>query len=221
MAATSCVNNRIPKSTITGMIEYKNRKTISNRALGVFAAALMGLLVSCVSIKTPKRSNLVALQAPMEVGKYPVSINRTIKGRSQKDTVIKTVVWYYFKNSERQDSLELAKATHIELKLPDEKHIVAILYSDGTALKTETIKGKLKNGYFRSKHDFSIKGVPPFYWSASSAKMQVGVGKEGQLYIDSADETNGSILIMVAGTPGFTRSLTVPVYEKQKKSVMH
>jgi hypothetical protein len=189
--------------------------SISDTAGGIFAGIFAGLFVSCVSLKTPKRADLVPLQAPMMIGKYPVSVNRTIKGKLQKDTIIPTLVWYYFKSSEGKDSLELAKATHIELQLPDEKRITATLYSDGTALKTETLKGKLKNGYFRARHDFSMKGIPPFYWSASSAKIQFGIGREGQLYIDSADETNGSILIMVAGTPGFTRSLTVPVYRNK------
>ena len=88
------------------MKEKKNTAIISNRALGVFAATLMELLVSCASIKTPKRSYLVPLQAPMTLGTYPVRVDRTIKGRLQKDTVIPTVVWYYFKNSEGKDSLE-------------------------------------------------------------------------------------------------------------------
>jgi len=185
---------------------------------GVFAAVFAGLLVSCASLKTPKRADLVSLQAPMKIGKYPVRFNRTSKGRLQEDTVVSTLVWYYFKNSKGKDSLELAKATHIELELPDEKHITATLYRGGTALKTDTIEGGLKKGYFRARHDFSMRGVPPFYWSASSSKMQFGFGRKGQLYIDSVDETNGSILIMVAGSPGFTRSLTVPAYEKQEES---
>ncbi|ETZ22355.1 hypothetical protein [Pedobacter sp. V48] len=196
------------------MKEKTEKTLIVNKKVNLTAVVLLGVFASCVSLKTPKRADLVPLQAPMIIGKYPVSINRTIKSRSYKDTVISSVLWYYFKNAAGKDSLELAQATHIELKLTDENHLNATLFKGNVPLKTEVVKGNLRKGYFRTKHDLSLKGVPPFYWSMSSAKMQFGIGKERQLYIDSADETNGSILIMVAGTPGFTRSLTVPVYEK-------
>lgn len=188
--------------------------SIVNKKVTLTTAVFLGFFASCVSLKTPKRTDLVPLQAPITIGKYPVNINLTIKSRSYKDTVISKVVWNYFKHSRGKDSLELAQATHIELKLADEKHLQATLYKENVPLKTEFLKGRLRKGYFRAKHELSLKGIPPFYWSTSSAKMQFGIGKERQLYIDTADETNGSILIMVAGTPGFTRSLTVPVYEK-------
>lgn len=64
------------------------------------------------------------------------------------------------------------------------------------------------------KHELSFSGVPPFYWSMNSSKMQFGLGKQGELFIDEADETNGSILIIMAGTGGFTTSYTVPKYLK-------
>lgn len=194
------------------MKENNNRAKI----VSLFAAIIAGMLVSCASIKTPKRSDLVPLQAPMAIGNYPVSINRTIKSQSLKDTLIPTNIWHYFKNSEGKDSLNLAKATHIELHLPDETHITATLYSGTNPLKTEKINGRLQNGYFRIKHNFSMKGIPPLYWKTTSSKMQLGVGSEGELYIDSVDETNGMFLFMAAGTPGATRSITVPKYEKQK-----
>lgn len=198
------------------MKENKDRAIISTTIVSLFAAILAGILVSCASIKTPKQSNLVPLQAPMVIGSYPVSINRTIKSKSLKDTIIPTSVWNYFKSSEGKDSLELTRATHIELHLPDEKHITATLYSRTTPLKTEKINGRLQNGYFRIKHNFSMKGIPPLYWKATSSKKQLGIGTEGELYIDSVNETNGMILFMAAGTPGSTRSITVPKYEKQK-----
>lgn len=169
---------------------------------------------SCVSLKTPKRADLVSLQAPMFIGKYPVTVNRIVKSEFHKDTIIPTVVWYYFKNSSGKDSLELTQATHITLTLTSQKQLKAILYNRDVPLKTELLKGRLRKGYFRAKHELSLSGVPPFYWSMTSSKMQVGIGREKQLFIDSADETNGSILIVMAGTPGFTRSITVPVYEK-------
>jgi hypothetical protein len=174
------------------------------------------LFSSCVNLKTPKRADLVPLEAPMLVGKYPVKTNRTIQITSTKDTLIPTVLWYYFKNSSLTDSLEVAQATHIELRLTDKKHAAATLYNGSIPLKTKINDGRLRKGYFRMKHELSFSGIPPFYWSMSSAKIQFGIGKENQLYIDAADETNGSILIMVAGTPGTTRSLTIPAYKNTK-----
>ncbi|WP_157263069.1 hypothetical protein [Pedobacter steynii] len=195
----------------------KKKKTsisIVEKKAVLAAVFVLGFFSSCVSLKTPKRADLVPLQAPMTMGKYPVNVSRTIETGSYKGKIISTVVWYYFKNSKDIDSLEIAQATHIELKLSDKKHLTAILYKGNAPLKTGVLKGHLKKGYFRARHDLSLRGVPPFFWSVSSAKMQFGIGKKGQLYIDSANETNGSILIMVAGTPGFTQSLTIPVYEK-------
>ena len=170
------------------------------------------LLGSCVSLKTPKRSDLVKLKAPSLIGRYPVKVDRTVRINSIKDTVISRPIWYFFKSSEAADTAELAKATHIELILTDQTHVTSKLYQDETLLKSEVIKGKIKNGYFRKKHDLSIAGVPPFYWSMTSNKIQFGLGKNGQLYIDQANETNGSILIIMAGTPGFTTSYTVLPY---------
>ena len=43
--------------------------------------------------------------------------------------------------------------------------------------------------------------------------MQFGLGKQGELFIDAASETNGSFLFLMAGTPGFTKSVTVPAYQ--------
>lgn len=178
-------------------------------------AVLLGLFCSsCVSLKTPDRADLVPLQAPMAIGNYPVSIPRTITSKSGKDTIIPTVIWYFFNNSDDPVTSELAQATHLGLNLTDKKHLTATLYNGAIPLKTSVLKGRLKHGYFRMKHDLSLSGVPPFYWSMTSAKKQIGIGKEKQLFIDHANETNGSILIMVAGTPGFTTSHTVPVYEK-------
>ncbi|TDO20829.1 hypothetical protein [Pedobacter duraquae] len=183
--------------------------TIQVTLMTCFSILLLG---SCVSLKTPKRSDLVALKAPSLIGRYPVKVDRTIRVNSTKDTVISTPIWYFLKNSEGADTAELAKATHVELTLADKTHVTSKLYQDKTLLKSEVIKGKLKNGYFRKKHDLSITGVPPFYWSMNSNKIQFGLGKNGQLYIDQADETNGSILIIMAGTPGFTSSYTVLPY---------
>ena len=197
-------------------MEYKTSVKPGPAGVITFSALLtVFLLSSCVSLKTPKRTDLVALQAPMLIGNYPVRFNRTIKmydSKSTKDTLIPTILWYYFKNASGTDSLELSRATHIELKLTDKKHASATLYAGNTPLKTKINKGRLRKGYFRMKHELSFRGVPPFFWSMSSAKIQFGLGKEKQLYIDQADETNAGILIMMAGTPGFTTNLTVLPY---------
>lgn len=196
----------------------KNRTSVNPgpaRVITPIALLTIFLLSSCVSLKTPKRTDLVTLQAPMLIGNYPVRFNRAVKvfdSKSNKDTFIPTILWYYFKNASGTDSLDIARATHIELRLTDKKHATAALYAGNTLLKTKINEGRLRKGYFRMKHELSLKGIPPFFWSMSSAKIQFGLGKDKQLYIDAADETNGSILIMVAGTPGFTTSLTVPPY---------
>jgi hypothetical protein len=169
---------------------------------------------SCVSLKTPERTDLVELKSPMLIGKYPFRASRTFQTNAQQDTVVSIPIWYFFKDSEGADSAELAKATHMEVSLTDKNHVTTTLYSGSTLLKSEVIKGRIKNGYFRKKHSLSIKGVPPFYWSMSSTKMQFGLNNKGELYIDQADETSGSILIIVAGTPGFTTSFTVAPYLK-------
>jgi len=188
---------------------------MKNSAARLSAVITIALFASsCVSLKTPKRSDLVDLKSAKFIGKYPIKVNRTFKTNAQKDTVISMPIWYFFKNSDGIDSAELAKATHMELTLTDNTHVTSGLYKDDVLLKTEVIKGRIKNGYFRKKHSLSFSGIPPFYWSMSSNKMQFGLGKQGQLYIDQADETNGSILIIMAGTPGFTTSLTVPPYFK-------
>ncbi|MCD0489453.1 hypothetical protein LPB86_14515 [Pedobacter sp. MC2016-14] len=180
----------------------------------VYIFSIIMLQSACVSLKIPRRNDLVPLQAPMLIGKYPAIIERKLTLYSGKDTLLPTIIWYHFKNSPGKDSAELAQATHMELILKDAKHISSTLYKDDVALKTDVIRGRLKKGYFRKKHQLSLSGIPPFYWSISSNKMQLGLGKEHQLFIDHADETNGSILIIVAGTPGITSSLSVPRYVK-------
>ncbi|RZM23881.1 MAG: hypothetical protein EOO88_24715 [Pedobacter sp.] len=179
----------------------------------IFPVLIMVLFASCVSLKTPKRTDLETWTSPMLIGKYPVRINQIAKSGSARDTVFPITIWYMFKNSEGRDSAELAQATHMELRLVDKKHVSSTLFNGEKALKTDIINGHLKNGYFRKKHNLSLSGIPPFYWALSSNKMQFALGKEKQLYIDQADETNGSILIIMAGTPGFTRSYTVLPYK--------
>lgn len=185
-----------------------NRITLINILISSFC------FVSCVSLKTPKRTDLVELNAPMLIGKYPLKTSQTFRTHTQKDTVVSVPVWYFFKNSEGTDSVELAQATHIKLEVTDKKHATATLYNGNIALKTGINKGRFRKGYFRMKHELSFSGVPPFYWSMNSSKMQFGLGKQGELFIDEADETNGSILIIMAGTGGFTTSYTVPKYLK-------
>lgn len=196
----------------------ENKTSVKSRLAGVITLNTLltvFLFSSCVSLKTPKRTDLVTLQAPMLIGNYPVKFNREVKiydSKSTQDKLIPVILWYYFKNASRTDSLAVARATHIELKLTDKKHVTATLYAGNTPLKTKINEGRLRKGYFRMKHELSLKGVPPFFWSISSAKIQFGLGQEKQLYIDQANETNGSILIIMAGTLGFTTSLTVPPY---------
>ena len=149
----------------------------------------------------------------MVIGKYPIRINETAKLSSARDTIFPITIWYMFKNSEVRDSAELAQATHMELRLVDKKHVSSTLFNGEQPLKTDIMSGRLKNGYFRKKHNLSMSGIPPFYWTLHSSKMQFALGKDKQLYIDHADETNGSILIIMAGTPGFTRSYTVLPYK--------
>ena len=173
------------------------------------------LFGACVSLKTPKRPDLVPLSANGTIGSYPVRFNRTLTGPSGKDTVVSRSLWSYFKSYPGSDSVELAKATHITLSLTDSHHATAVLHQKEIPLKTAVVIGRIKKGYFRRKHHLTMSGVPPFYWAMSSDKMQFGIGNQGQLYIDQADETNGSILIIAAGTPGFTTSLTIPSYNKR------
>ena len=169
------------------------------------------LISSCVHLKTPQRDDLVRLKASMAIGKYPINSERTFKTRNEIDTTVVDTIWSYFTDSVVKDKSRLAKATHIELYLIDKKHIKSILFNGNTPMDTGIIKGRLRKGYFRT-HDLSFTGIPPFYWSMSSAKMQFGLGKEKQLYIDTADETSGSILIFGASMGGFTRSRIVPAF---------
>ena len=164
---------------------------------------------ACVSLKTPKRANLVALKAPMLIGRYPVSYSKYLRSKFHKDTVMPVMIWYFFKDSPGKDSAELAQASHMELNLTDKKHMISKLYNGNILLKTETIKGHLRRGYFRKKHDLSFTGVPPFYWSMTSIKKQFGLGTDNQLFIDAADETSGSVLIFGASSGGCTTSHTI------------
>jgi len=175
------------------------------------AIILSVVMTSCVSIKTPSRPDLVPVQAPVKIGNYPVRIERSVN-LNDKETIVTTVIWHYFNNADSKDTALLGQATHIELQLLDNKSLRATLHQNDVVLREVTLKGKLKNGYFRTKHDFKLKGIPPFYWTTTSSKTQFGLGSEGQLYIDTAGETNGSILIIMAGTPGFTQSITVWAY---------
>lgn len=171
------------------------------------------LFSGCVSLKTPKKTNLVPLNAPQLIGKYPATILKeyTGNGKTQQFT---DILWYHFKNSPSSDSLELKQATHMELELTDAQHVTSRLYKGDILLKTDVIKGRLKNGYFRKKNHFSMKGIPPFYWSTTSVKVQFGTDTQKQLLIHHAQETSGGFLIMLAGTPGTTRTEIVPPYIK-------
>lgn len=182
--------------------------------LGFISALIAILLCSCVSLKTPKRQDLVPLKASIVIGDYPLRfdrpMSRVVNMQLKQDTVISMVLWNFFRDFPVKDSAEFAHATHIHLELRDKSHLLASLYDGLTPLRTEVIEGRLRKGYFRIKHELSFQGVPPFYWSMSSSKMQFGLSNLGQLYIDQADETNGSILIIMAGVGGFTTSYTVP-----------
>ena len=187
---------------------------ISSYRLGFISALTAILLCSCVSLKTPKRQDLVPLTAPIVIGDYPLRfdrpMSRVVNMQLKEDTIISMVLWNFFRDFPVKDSLEFAHATHIHLELRDKSHLLASLHDGLTPLRTEIIEGRLRKGYFRIKHELSFRGVPPFYWSMSSSKMQFGLSNHGQLYIDQADETNGSILIIMAGVGGFTTSYTVP-----------
>jgi hypothetical protein len=167
------------------------------------------LLGSCVSLKTPLRKELIQLNGPRKIGRYPVKVDRELVDNGKMLTR-STVLWYHFKNNAAPDSLALKQATHIELELIDDTHLRAGLYKNDSLLKVNILKGKLRNGYFRRKGSLDFMGVPPIYWSVTSSKMQFGIGPESELYIDNASETNGGFLIMLAGTGGATHSLTIP-----------
>ncbi|MEJ7557474.1 MAG: hypothetical protein WKF66_04135 [Pedobacter sp.] len=170
---------------------------------------LLFLFCSCVSLKTPKRDDLVRLNAPMVIGKYPISSDRIFKTQLGNDTIVTDTIWGHFTDSNLKNRSNLLRSTHMELQLVDNKHLKSILYKGEIPLETGVIKGRLRKGYFRT-HNLSMTGVPPFYWTMDSSKMQIGTGKDGQLYIDSANETSGSILIIGASTGGFTTSRVVP-----------
>jgi len=181
-------------------------KLRSSATILFFTAMFM---CACVSLKTPKRTNQVALKAPMFIGRYPLNYSRYLSSRFHKDTVMPVMIWYIFKDSPGKDSVELAQASHMELNLTDKKHMTSKLYNGNILLKTEIIKGHLRKGYFRKKHDLSFTGVPPFYWSMTSIKKQFGLGTDNQLFIDAADETSGSVLIFGASSGGCTTSHTI------------
>lgn len=135
--------------------------------LMLIACSISFAFSSCVSLKTPDRSDLIALNAPMPIGKFPVRVNRTLRSFSidrQKDTVGAMPIWYFFKSPGDADSAELTRATHMELALTDETHVTSRLYQDDVLLKTGVIKGRLRKGYFKKEHDLLLTGVPPFYW---------------------------------------------------------
>ncbi|WP_316821220.1 hypothetical protein [Pedobacter gandavensis] len=184
-----------------------------NGSQKIIALFVTSFVTSCVSLKTPNRTDHTQLTAPMALGKYPVKVDETVPWKNKTDTVITRTVWHHFENPNNSYNDQLDQATHIELQLVDNHHLEATLFNRNNALRNVILTGKLKNGYFRFKHDFSMIGVPPFYWRTSSTKKQIGIGKKGQLFIDRADETNGGLLIVTAGTPGFTRSLTVNPYK--------
>ncbi|TDQ06216.1 hypothetical protein [Pedobacter metabolipauper] len=181
----------------------------------IAAAAMVCLLFgSCVSLKTPKRDDLVRLKTPQLIGKYATWSSDQFKTHLGKDTIIPVDLWRLLGTSSETDSVTRKQATHMELRLTDKNHVTAILYKGDVALKKEVIKGRVRRGYFRKKTEADLMGVPPFYWSLSSQKVQFGIGKEQQLFVDAAAETGGSILIIGASSGGFTRSYTVPLYVK-------
>lgn len=167
------------------------------------------LMGSCVSLKTPVRADRVMLTAPRKLGKFPVTIERVIEDNG-KTLMRSTVIWHHFKNNADPDSLELKLATHILLELIDDKQLSAELYQNDSLLKKNVLKGKLKHGYFKRKSSLNFMGVPPIYWSVTSSKMQFGMGPANELLVNNASETNGGLLIMMAGTSGLTHSLTIP-----------
>jgi len=192
----------------------KNKQAFKNTVLQVVTITLACLsFCSCVSLKTPKRADLVPLNAPRLIGSYPTKV--AMEYVNNKDTLKNDrIIWYHFKDDEGKDSVELKEATHFEIRLIDNKHVQSVLYNGDRVLKTSVAKGRLRKGYFRFKGSVSLSGIPPFCWAMESNKSQFGLGKNGQLFIDAADETDGGILIIMAGTPGFTYSVTVPVYRK-------
>ena len=60
------------------------------------------------------------------------------------------------------------------------------------------LKGKLKDGYFVSRHKRKIIPIPLIYGQFSNNQFQLSLGKDGQLHVDRMQNEWGWVFVFLA-----------------------
>lgn len=152
------------------------------------------LTEACVPLKKAERNNLLKLDNNNKHvlnGKYA---NRAPRNNSNGFYSLWFELDYHRKNTDT-----VPEQAVVQLETLSPKRVKAGLWNNDTLIKTITLKGKIKDGYFSVKRYYNIVPIPFLYFRHNDHKIRLGKTTNGLLVADAAESHGGWILVMAAG----------------------
>ncbi|MBL7726320.1 MAG: hypothetical protein JNM68_01490 [Dinghuibacter sp.] len=160
-----------------------------------FAAGFLLLYAqACVPLKNLERNNL------LNPGNHSNTfLNGTYANRAPRNNGNGFYsLWFELDYRRNNEDTVPAKAM-VQLELLSPRQLKASLWNNDTLLKTITLKGKIKDGYFSVRRYYNIIPIPFIYFRHNDHKIRLGKTTDGRLVADAAESHGGWILVMAAG----------------------
>jgi hypothetical protein len=169
-----------------------------NFLINIIILLILSFLSSCPAFDKSNGINKIEIQKEnlknIEgfYSNIPIKDNRFVLNQNYSS------LWKKFKYY-KKDTISNCEICKVELKVIDKQKIIVRIWSDTTLLKTKTISGRNKNGYFYTKRSVLPIGIPfvVFFWKNSQSRISLDVNKN--LIIDRTYNEFGNILIFFAG----------------------
>jgi len=135
-------------------------------------------------------------------GKYEIYADSD----SLRTNIYENLVGLWWNSEKYKLDLDSNKKYFAELKLINENEVELNIYENGAEIKSEILKGKLKNGMFYLKQNLSVSGVPYVFGTFTNDKKRI-ILKNNSILIERIKHEFGAVVVIF--TAGFKNEKTL------------
>jgi len=174
---------------------------------------LLLLMTSCAILKNDPNRQLSSItktdskKLEGEFANYPTTFNRKVVRELSGENYPPLTLWSLITREpqwslltpepQRRDSIDRLKGQMVTLAFSSKKKIVAKLFDNGKLIKSENVRGRIKNGYFYYGRHFMFIPFFPLIYRHDFDKHRIGLSTKNSLVVDYV--WNWYVFAIIAG----------------------
>lgn len=164
----------------------------------IFTGAAFLFLItasSCINLKKLQRGDLIAATEK----NYEFLEGKYANWSPANNNSYSYSLWQAL-DFKKNNTFKAPRNSTVTIKALGSNALQADLWHDSIKIKTVTLKGEYKEGYFSVKRYYRTIPIPIICYLVTDHKIRIGKVMNGDLVLDAADSRFGWILLISAGS---------------------